>query len=88
MDVDGNYQAKVMINGETKVVPIHKDSPVKPTSSAIADKYVTYEVKDGAYKFTEITSSDSGLWNILLHRSILTRMAVSTQMPLVVVMST
>ena len=61
MDVDGNYQAKVMINGETKVVPIHKDSPVKPTSSAIADKYVTYEVKDGAYKFTEITSSDSGL---------------------------
>lgn len=34
---------------------------LKPTSSAIADKYVTYEVKDGAYKFTEITSSDSGL---------------------------
>ena len=35
MDVEGNYQAKVMMNGETKVVSIHKDSAVKPTGSAI-----------------------------------------------------
>ena len=63
MDVEGNYQAKVMMNGETKVVSIHKDSAVKPTGSAIEDKYVTYEVKDGAYKFTEITTSSSGLDN-------------------------
>ena len=63
MDVEGNYQAKVMMNGETKVVSIHKDSAVKPTGSAIKDKYVTYEVKDGAYKFTEITTSSSGLDN-------------------------
>ena len=72
MDVEGNYQAKVMMNGETKVVSIHKDSAVNPkkigeqgkvTVSAIEDKYVTYEVKDGAYKFTEITTSSSGLDN-------------------------
>ena len=61
MDVEGNYQAKVMMNGETKVVSIHKDSAVKPTGSAIEDKYVTYEVKDGAYKFEEITTSNSHL---------------------------
>lgn len=72
MDVEGNYQAKVMMNGETKVVSIHKDSAVNPkktdkqgnvTVSAIEDKYVTYEVKDGAYKFTEITADKSGLDN-------------------------
>ena len=63
MDVEGNYQAKVMMNGETKVVSIHKDSTVKPNGSAIEDKYVTYEVKDGAYKFTEITTNKSGLDN-------------------------
>ena len=63
MDVEGNYQAKVMMNGETKVVSIHKDSTVKPNGSAIEDKYVTYEVKDGAYKFTEITANKSGLDN-------------------------
>ena len=58
MDVEGNYQAKVMMNGETKVVSIHKDSAVK---GGAEDKYVTYEVKDGAYKFTEITPTNSGL---------------------------
>ena len=63
MDVEGNYQAKVMMNGETKVVSIHKDSTVKPIDSAVEDEYVTYEVKDGAYKFTKITADKSGLDN-------------------------
>ena len=58
MDVEGNYQAKVMMNGETKVVSIHKSSTIK---GGAKDVYVTYEVKDGAYKFTEITTQDSGL---------------------------
>ena len=58
MDVEGNYQAKVMMNGETKVVSIHKSSVIK---GGAKDMYVTYEVKDGAYKFTKITTQDSGL---------------------------
>ena len=55
MDVDGNYQAKVMMNGETKLVTMKDTASV---DHGDADVYVTYEVDDGVYKFTKIDAGE------------------------------
>ena len=55
IDVEGNYQAKVMVNGETKIV----SAKIKADTIAAGakDKYCTYEIDDGVYEFKEITST-------------------------------
>ena len=55
MDVDGNYQAKVMMNGETKLVSMKKTDSVDAGSKEV---YVTYEIDDGVYEFTKITAGN------------------------------
>ncbi len=60
MDVDGNYQAKVMMNGETKLVSMKKTTSI---GAGASDKYVTYEIDDGVYEFTEITAGSTVLKN-------------------------
>ncbi len=50
MDVDGNYQAKVMMNGETKLVSMKGTSSVGAGDKEV---YVTYEIDDGVYEFTQ-----------------------------------
>ena len=55
MDVDGNYQAKVMMNGETKLVTMKDTTSV---DHGDADVYVTYEIDDGVYEFTAITTGE------------------------------
>ena len=59
MDANGDYQAKVMINGETKVVPMKNDTGLVAPGSA--DIYCTYEVDDGTYEFTAITAGSKVL---------------------------
>ena len=53
MDPDGNYQAKVMLDGAAQVVPFKESDSVKIGNK---DMYVTYEVEDGVYTFTKIVS--------------------------------
>ena len=55
MDVDGNYQAKVMMNGETKLVSMKGTSSVGAGDKEV---YVTYEIDDGVYEFTKITAGN------------------------------
>ena len=55
MDIDGNYQAKVMVGGETKIVAMDETNDVEKGAK---DLFVTYEVKDGAYKFTKIAAGE------------------------------
>ena len=54
-DVDGNNQVKVMVNGETKVVSadLHKGN-LRDTDEDVLCKY---EIDDGVYEFTKITST-------------------------------
>ena len=59
MDANGDYQAKVMMNGETKVVPMKKDT--KLVQPGVADVYCTYEVDDGTYEFTAIQDKNKVL---------------------------
>ena len=59
MDANGDYQAKVMMNGETKVVPMKKDTNL--VQPGTADVYCTYEVDDGTYEFTAITAGSKVL---------------------------
>ena len=54
MDVDGNYQAKVMMNGETKLVSMKKTDSVDAGSKEV---YVTYEIDDGVYEFTKTAAA-------------------------------
>ena len=58
MDLDGNYQAKVMMGGETKIVAMSETDTVKKGAK---DMFVTYEVDDGAYEFTKIVNSGAVL---------------------------
>ena len=53
MDPDGNYQAKVMLDGAAQVVPFKESDSVKIGNK---DMYVTYEVEDGVYTFTKIVN--------------------------------
>ena len=59
MDANGDYQAKVMMNGETKVVPMKKDTNL--VQPGAADVYCTYEVDDGTYEFTAIQDKNKVL---------------------------
>ena len=59
MDANGDYQAKVMMNGETKVVPMKKDTDL--VQPGAADVYCTYEVDDGTYEFTAIQDKNKVL---------------------------
>ena len=54
-DVDGNNQVKVMVNGETKVV----SADLSKSDIVAGDKDVLckYEIDDGVYEFTKITST-------------------------------
>ena len=61
MDANGDYQAKVMMNGETKVVPMKKDTNL--VQPGAADVYCTYEVDDGTYEFTAIADKSKVLKN-------------------------
>ena len=54
MDPDGNYQAKVMLDGAAQVVPFKESDSVKIGNK---DMYVTYEVEDGVYTFTKIVNN-------------------------------
>ena len=56
MDPDGNYQAKVMLDGAAQVVPYKESDSVKLGDK---DMYVTYEVEDGVYTFTKITDNNT-----------------------------
>ena len=59
MDANGDYQAKVMMNGETKVVPMKNGSNL--VQPGAADVYCTYKVDDGTYEFTAIQDKNKVL---------------------------
>ena len=54
-DVDGNNQVKVMVNGETKVVSA--DLTKGDLRDTDEDVLCKYEIDDGVYEFTKITST-------------------------------
>ena len=58
-DVDGNYQVKVMLNGETKVVSAEVGTQDSPITTTTTDTYCTYEIDDGVYQFKPITDTAS-----------------------------
>ena len=58
-DVDGNYQVKVMINGETKVVSAEVNTQDSTILTSTEDAYCTYEIDDGVYQFKPITDTNS-----------------------------
>ena len=53
MDVDGNYQAKVMMGGETKLVSMKEANGI---IAGTKDKFVTYKIDDGVYEFAAISA--------------------------------
>ena len=58
IDVEGNYQAKVMVNGETKIVSAEANTTDSTIAAGAKDTYCTYEIDDGVYQFKPITSSN------------------------------
>ena len=57
-DVEGNYQVKVMLNGETKIVSAEVGTKDSTITTATADAYCTYEIDNGVYQFKPITNSN------------------------------
>ena len=57
-DVDGNYQVKVMLNGETKIVSAEVGTADSTITTATADAYCTYEIDNGVYQFKPITKNN------------------------------
>jgi len=62
MDIDGNYQAKLLLaDGTTKVVPakaVYSANALKDDGSNLANAFVTYEIKDGVYELTKIDGTN------------------------------
>ena len=57
-DVEGNYQVKVMINGETKIVSAEVNTTDSTILTSTKDTYCTYEIDGGVYQFKPITNSN------------------------------
>ena len=57
-DVEGNYQVKVMLNGETKIVSAEVGTKDSTITTNTVDAYCTYEIDNGVYQFKRITDSN------------------------------